>query len=68
MTDGMEASGTGAAEGDGHLVLTRKEGEAIDIGDQIRVRFVRVRGGQVKVVVDAPRSVNVRRSELAQQD
>ncbi|QDU38645.1 Carbon storage regulator [Maioricimonas rarisocia] len=47
------------------LVLTRKEGEEIVIGNDIRVRVLRVRGGQIRVGIDAPREVRIIRSELA---
>ena len=46
------------------LVLTRKAGEAICIGDDIEVRIVAVRGQKVRLAIEAPRDVSVRRSEL----
>lgn len=46
------------------LVLSRKKGESIDIGDDIRITVTEVINGKVKIGIDAPRSVNVRRSEL----
>ena len=36
------------------LVLTRKSGESLIIGDDVVVTIVEVRGNQVKIVVEAP--------------
>lgn len=46
------------------LVLSRRVGESIVIGDDIVVTVLEVRGDVVRVGVDAPRSVQVRRQEL----
>ncbi len=46
------------------LVLTRKVGERLVIGDQIVVTIVQVDGTRVRVGVEAPSDVNVVRSEL----
>ncbi len=46
------------------LVLTRKVGESICIGDDVEVRIVEMRGGKVRLAIEAPRDVNVRRKEL----
>jgi carbon storage regulator len=48
------------------LVLTRKEGEQILIGDRITVTVVRIQGGGVRIGVEAPPEVPVMRSELKQ--
>ena len=48
------------------LVLSRGEGQVIKIGDNIRVTIVEVRGDKVRVGIDAPRDVQVMRSELLQ--
>ena len=48
----------------GNLTLTRKPGESIHIGDDITVEIVRVQGDRVRLVVTAPRAINIRRSEL----
>jgi len=47
------------------LVLTRKADEQILIGDDITLTLVRVRGNSVRIGIDAPREVRVRRGELA---
>lgn len=46
------------------LVLTRKTGESIMIGDTIEVKIIAVEGDQVKLGIDAPSSVKVYRSEV----
>ena len=46
------------------LVLTRKVGEAIMIGNDVTIKVVEVRGDQVRIGVDAPRSVPVHREEV----
>lgn len=46
------------------LVLTRKTGESIIIGDDIELKIISVEGDQVKLGIDAPRSVKVYRSEI----
>jgi len=46
------------------LVLTRKAGEEIVIGDGIRVQVIEIRGGRVRLGITAPRSVPVHRSEV----
>lgn len=49
------------------LVLTRKAGEAIVVGDDIEVEILEVRGGVVRVGIKAPRSVRVLRRELIEE-
>jgi len=49
------------------LVLTRKIGESIVIGDGITITIVDVKGDTVRVGVDAPREVKVQRSEVLEQ-
>src|SRR5262249_13771655 len=46
------------------LVLTRKLGEMIRIGDQIKVTVLEVRSGQVKLGIDAPTEGKVHREEV----
>ncbi len=46
------------------LVLTRKLGEMIRIGDQIKVTVLEVRSGQVKLGIDAPTEIKVHREEV----
>ena len=46
------------------LVLSRKVGEKIQIGDCITVTIVRVAPGVVRLGVDAPRNMTIAREEL----
>lgn len=47
------------------LILQRKAGESLLIGDQIKVTVVSVEaGGRVRLAIDAPRSMTILRSEL----
>ena len=46
------------------LILTRKVGEVIMIGDDIVVKVLGVRSGQVKIGVEAPRALPVHRQEI----
>lgn len=48
------------------LILTRKEGQQIRIGDDIVITLLGVRGNQYKIGIDAPRSVSVDREEIHQ--
>lgn len=46
------------------LVLTRRIGETVVIGDDIKVTVLGVVGGQVKIGVDAPANVEIFREEI----
>ncbi|MHB2156540.1 carbon storage regulator CsrA [Calditrichota bacterium GD2] len=46
------------------LVLTRRLGEAITIGDDIRIVVVDISGNQIKLGIDAPKDVEIYREEL----
>lgn len=48
----------------GRLVLTRRAGEVILIGDNIKVTFLDIRGNGTKVMIEAPREINIVREEL----
>lgn len=49
------------------LVLSRRPGESIVIGNQVVVTILEVRGDQVRIGVDAPREVQVHREEVFRQ-
>ncbi len=49
------------------LILSRRPGESIVIGGEVVVTVVEVRGGQVRIGIDAPRSVEVHREEVYRQ-
>lgn len=46
------------------LILTRRVGEAVMIGDEVTVTVLGVKGNQVRVGVNAPKSVSVHREEI----
>ncbi|WP_438985062.1 carbon storage regulator CsrA [Aequoribacter sp.] len=48
------------------LILTRKVGESITIGDDVTITVVASKGGQVRIGIDAPKSVSITRSELSE--
>ena len=46
------------------LILTRRVGETLMIGDQVSVTVLGVKGNQVRIGVNAPRNVSVHREEI----
>jgi carbon storage regulator len=46
------------------LILTRRVGETLMIGDEVTVTVLGVKGNQVRIGVDAPRDVTVHREEI----
>jgi len=46
------------------LLLTRKLGENIRIGDDVKITIVEVKGNHVKLGIEAPASVKVHREEI----
>ena len=46
------------------LILTRKLGESIAIGDQIKVILIEIQGKHVKIGVNAPKDVPIHRQEI----
>jgi carbon storage regulator len=46
------------------LVLSRKPGEALRVGDDVEITVVEVKGDMVRLGIDAPRNVSVWRKEL----
>ncbi|MCF6378254.1 carbon storage regulator CsrA [Nocardioides KLBMP 9356] len=49
------------------LVVSRRVGESVVIGDDITISVLEVRGDVIRIGIDAPRSVAVHRSELLEQ-
>lgn len=49
------------------LILTRRVGEKLKIGDDIEVVVLGVKGNQVRIGVTAPRDVEVHREEIYQR-
>jgi carbon storage regulator len=49
------------------LILTRKAGESIRIGDDVSVTVLGVQGGQIRLGINAPLEVPVHREEIYQR-
>jgi len=49
------------------LVLTRKKGEVIKIGDDIEITIVAAKGEQVKIGISAPKNVEIYRKEVYEE-
>ena len=49
------------------LILTRRIGETLMIGDEVTVTVLGVKGNQVRVGVNAPKNVSVHREEIYQR-
>ena len=43
------------------LVLTQKEGEILQVGDDVRIYIKRIKGNWVRLCIDAPRDVSLQR-------
>jgi carbon storage regulator len=46
------------------LILTRRVGESLIIGDDVVVTALDINGGQVRIGVDAPKEISVHREEI----
>jgi carbon storage regulator len=46
------------------LILTRKIGETLMIGDQVEVTILSIKGNQVRIGVNAPKDIPVHREEI----
>ena len=46
------------------LVLTRKLGEGITIGDDVTITIVEMKGGHVRIGIDAPKNMKIYRQEV----
>ena len=55
---------TNERQGLAMLILTRKLGEKIAIGDDITITLVEIRGTQIKLGIDAPKHIEIHRQEV----
>ena len=46
------------------LILTRKLGERITIGDDITITLLEIKGTQIKLGIEAPKSISIHRQEI----
>lgn len=46
------------------LILTRRSGEGIRIGDEIKVQILEIKGNQVRIGIEAPQDIQVHRDEV----
>ncbi|MBG5927584.1 carbon storage regulator CsrA [Providencia rettgeri] len=51
----------------GRLILTRRVGETLMIGDDIKVTVLGLNGNQVRIGIEAPKNVGVYREEIYQR-
>lgn len=46
------------------LVLSRKTGESVSIGDTIKIKIVEIKGGLVRLGIEAPADIRILREEI----
>ncbi len=49
------------------LILTRRQGESVRIGEDVEVTILAIKGTQVRIGIKAPRDVAVDREEIAER-
>ena len=54
----------GLQEAVGRLVLSRKDGESIDVGGIMRITVTNTKRGITKVLIEAPHDIPIKRTEL----
>jgi len=52
----------------GRLVLSRKDGASIDVDGGIRVTVIQAKKGIAKILIEAPRDISVKRTELVDRE
>ena len=46
------------------LILTRRAGESIMVGDEVTITVLDINGNQIRIGIDAPREITVHRKEV----
>lgn len=46
------------------LILSRRAGESLKIGDDVTITVLGIKGNQVRIAIDAPREIAVHREEI----
>ncbi|MEQ9480266.1 MAG: carbon storage regulator CsrA [Algiphilus sp.] len=49
------------------LILTRRVGETLQIGDEVSVTVLSIKGNQVRIGINAPEDVTIHRQEIAER-
>ncbi|MBO0589096.1 carbon storage regulator CsrA [Sporosarcina sp. E16_8] len=49
------------------LVLSRKKGESIWLGDEIEITISEIKGDQVRIAINAPKNITILRGELIKE-
>ncbi|WP_420426470.1 carbon storage regulator CsrA [Algiphilus sp.] len=49
------------------LILTRRVGETLQIGDDVSVTVLTIKGNQVRIGINAPKDVTIHRLEIAER-
>jgi carbon storage regulator len=63
-TEGAPQGRGTSREGSYMLILTRRVGEKLYIGDDVTVTVLSVKGNQIRIGIEAPREVGVHREEI----
>ena len=54
--------------GEAMLVLTRRLGEEIRVGDDIRIKVASIRGSRVRIAIEAPKGLSIQRQEIREEE
>ena len=46
------------------LLITRKPGQTFTIGDEVSVKITAVHGNQVRIAIDAPKHIEIKRDDM----
>jgi carbon storage regulator len=49
------------------LILTRRVGEALVVGDDVKISVLAIKGNQIRIGIEAPKNISVHREEIYQR-